>query len=74
MNTVAPIKLHPLPHGGWIMADAISHGIGKTHTNTLRHLVDVNSVSTEKKDIPDSLFDIQFAPGAHVEDATGGKP
>lgn len=42
-------------------------------TRVTRSFVDVNSISIEKKDIPDSLFDIQFPPGAKIENAIIGR-
>ena len=73
---VEAIKLHQLPNGGWIPVQ----GIGRQHIkkpdfelrNVLRVVVDVNSISIDKKDIPDSLFDIQFPPGAKVENGIVG--
>lgn len=70
---VESTKFHPLPNGGWIPLEG-------TQTLTMaregrevrlrsRWITDVNSVSIEKKDIPDSLFDIQFPPGAKIENA-----
>ncbi len=73
---VEGIKLHRLPNGGWIPVQ----GIGRQHIkrpefelhNVLHVVVDVNSISIDKKDIPDSLFDIQFPPGAKVENGIVG--
>jgi hypothetical protein len=67
------IELHQLPNGGWTPVGGISTGIRKTGgKNITRVVVDVNSISIDKKDIPDSLFDIQFPPGAKVENGIVG--
>ncbi len=64
-------KFHQLPNGGWITVegDLKQHTVtakGYVTDLTLRCKVDVNSVSIDKKDIPDSLFDIKFPPGARI--------
>jgi len=77
-TVVESTRFHQLPNGGWMPAEGIvkMHRIreGFIFDLTLRYIVDVNSISIEKKDIPDSLFDIQFPPGARIQDATGGSP
>ncbi len=70
---VAPIKLHELPNGGWIPMETAESLYRYDGTRVARSVVDVNSISIEKKDIPDSLFDIQFPPGAKIENAIIGR-
>ncbi|MBP7053586.1 MAG: hypothetical protein KBE65_21455 [Phycisphaerae bacterium] len=70
-GTVAePTKFHQLPNGGWIAVEGVMrmHRIREGFTMDLGVFctVDVNSISIERKDIPDSLFDIKFPPGAMI--------
>lgn len=73
---VESTKFHPLPNGGWIPLEGTQTlamaGEGREARLRSRWITDVNSISIEKKDIPDSLFDIQFPPGATVTDAIHG--
>jgi hypothetical protein len=70
---VESTKFHPLPNGGWIPLEGTQTltmaGEGREVRLRSRWITDVNSISIEKKDIPDSLFDIQFPPGARIENA-----
>ena len=70
---VASIKLHQLPNGGWIPVEATESLYRYDGTRVSRSVVDVSSISIEKKDIPDSLFDIQFPPDAKIENAVIGQ-
>ncbi len=63
-------RFHQLPNGGWLPVEgnakmSVMRGGSLTEV-TNQWTVDVNSVSIDKKDIPDSLFDIRFPPGAKV--------
>jgi hypothetical protein len=68
-------KFHQLPNGGWIPVEGdITLHLGKkglTYDFHQNFVVDVNSISIDKKDIPDSLFDIQFPPGARIQNHLG---
>jgi len=69
-GVITSIELYQLPNGGWITAAGtrslpFQRGRWKW-TATERVVVDLSTVSTEKEDIPDSLFDIDFADDAHV--------
>jgi hypothetical protein len=63
-------KFHQLSNGGWIPVEGtaklyVTRG-GSLSEVTNQWTVDVNSISIDKKDIPDSLFDIQFPAGAKI--------
>jgi hypothetical protein len=75
-TVVESIKLHQLPNGGWIPVQGVSSGTARIgareRKHTVRLVADVNSISIDRKDIPDSVFDIQFPPGAEVENGIIG--
>jgi hypothetical protein len=72
-SIVDSIKLHKLPNDGWIPVEGTSRGQTRSgSTRTARVVVDVNSISIDRKDIPESLFDIKFPPGAKVENGIIG--
>lgn len=67
---IKSIKLHQLPNGGWIAATgtrSLPFKRGRRRWTAVEHVVvDLNSISVERKDIPDSLFDIDFPDDAHI--------
>jgi hypothetical protein len=72
-----PTKFHQLPNGGWLAVEG-AHTLIRIHEGRearlcSRWIVDVNSISIEKKDIPDNLFDIQFPPGAKIQNTIAGE-
>lgn len=70
-------KWHQLPNGGWIPieGDIKQHQIrkGLVFDYAQHWTVDVNSISIDKKDIPDSLFDIEFPPGTIIQNHIVGR-
>ena len=68
-SEVIGIKLHQLPNGGWfpIEGTLVSYRQEPRPHQRLSHIVvDVNSITILRDDIPDSLFDIHFPEGAKV--------
>lgn len=73
---VDSIRVHQLPNKGWIpvagkRSSPMERG-GWEWIESHRIAVDVDSISIEKKDIPDSLFDIKFPEGARIRNTIVG--
>jgi hypothetical protein len=67
------IETHQLPNGGWIAVKGVSTYFFYPNRETSMHIfVDVNSVTIEKEDIPDSLFTLEFPEGASIYNAITG--
>jgi len=72
-SEVVGIKLHQLPNGGWFPVEGTRISYPHYIHKRLSHIVvDVNSITIEKEDIPDFLFDIIFPVGASVYNAILG--
>jgi beta-lactamase regulating signal transducer with metallopeptidase domain/Leucine-rich repeat (LRR) protein len=73
---VSDVSLYRLPNGGWIPSAGITtfHArLGDVRrVRCTRLCVDINSVRTGADDLPESLFEIDFPPGATVYDARSG--
>ncbi|MFC1781792.1 hypothetical protein ACFLZ8_05985 [Planctomycetota bacterium] len=72
VSEVIWIKLLQLPNGGWFPVEGtrISYRQQPQPYQRLSHIVvDVNSITIEKENIPYSLFDINFPVGARVYNA-----
>lgn len=74
-SEVKSIELHQLPNGGWfpVKGTRILHRRGpKPHSIFDYITVDVNSITIKRKDIPDSLFKLEFPEGARVHNSITG--
>ncbi|MHC4439166.1 MAG: redoxin domain-containing protein, partial [Planctomycetota bacterium] len=75
IGKVKSIELYQLPNGGWFPAKGtrIMHiRSAKPFLDFSHFTVDVNSITTKREDIPDSLFTIEFPEGAEVHNAITG--
>lgn len=74
-SEVIGIKLHQLPNGGWFQVEGtrVSYRQEPRPHQRLSHImVDVNSITIQREDIPESLFDINFPEGARIYNAILG--
>ena len=63
------MELHQLPNGGWfpVKGTRILYRRGPKHNSEFNYItVDVNSITIECKDIPYSLFKLEYPEGARV--------
>ena len=65
---VNDITLHRLPNGGWIPVAGIHRFNNSEYSSRERIRVDVNSIRADDKEVPESLFWIEFPPGATIYD------
>ena len=71
-SEVIGIKLHQLPNGGWFPVEGtrVSYRQKPRPHQRLSHIVvDVNSITIQREDIPESLFEINFPEGAIIYNA-----
>ncbi len=66
------IKPYQLQNDGWIAAEAVHTYFFLNRESSMHISVDVNSVTIEKEDIPDSLFTLEFPEGAKIYNAITG--
>lgn len=74
-SEVVGIRLHQLPNGGWfpVKGTRVSYRQKPQPHQRLSHIVvDVNSITIEREDIPESLFEINFPEGARIYNAILG--
>ena len=74
-SEVKSIELHQLPNGGWFPVKGtrmLYRRSQKSHILFHYITVEVNSITINREDIPDSLFDIDFPVGAQVYNAITG--
>jgi len=74
-SEVIGIKLHQLPNGGWFPVEGtqVSYRQEPRPHQRLSHIVvDVNSITIQREDIPESLFEINFPKGARIHNAIPG--
>lgn len=72
LSRVESIKLHQLPNGGWVPVEGIRTLPFKERVISTHISVDVNSITTRKEDIPDSLFTLEFPEKAQIYNAIVG--
>jgi hypothetical protein len=72
MSEINNIKLHQLPNGAWIPVEGVRSVIFSDYIAYEHISVDVNSISVQRQDIPDSLFRIDFPDGARIFNAMSG--
>ena len=74
-SEVIGIKLHQLPNGGWFPVEGTRVSYRqepRPHQRLYHIMVDVNSITMEREDIPESLFEIDFPEGARIYNAILG--
>ena len=65
-SEIQDVKLAQLSNGGWFPIEA-TRAVHFPEFIAYEHLaIDPNSISTERADIPDSLFNIDFPEGARI--------
>ena len=68
-SEVIGIKLHGLPNGGWFPVEGTRVSYRqkpRPHQRLFHVVVDVNSITIQREDIPESLFEINFPEGARI--------
>ncbi len=72
-SEITDIKHFRLPNGGWIPIEGIRSLHLRAGSISYEHMiVDVNSITIRREDIPDSLFKIDFSEGAGIYDVRSG--
>ena len=74
-SEVIGIKLHQLPNGGWFPVEGtrVSYRQKPRPHQRLYHIVvDVKSITIQREDIPESLFEINFPEGARIYNSISG--
>ncbi len=76
ISEVKSIELHQLPNGGWFPVKGtriLQRGGPPKPYSIFNHItVDINSITIKRKDIPDSLFKLEFPEGARVHNSITG--
>ena len=73
ISQINDIKLHQLPNGAWIPVEGVrSNSFSDEYISYEHIIVDVNSITTRREDIPESLFKIDFPKGAVIYNAISG--
>ena len=73
ISEINDIKLHRLPNGAWIPVQGVRSLKFSDDYITYEHIsVDVNSITVQREEIPESLFRISFPDGARIFNATSG--
>jgi hypothetical protein len=73
MSQINDIKLHQLPNGGWIPIEGVRSIDWQDGSISYEHMtVNVNSITTRREHIPESLFKIDFPDGAGIYNVISG--
>jgi hypothetical protein len=74
-SEVIGIKLHRLPNGGWFPVEGTRVSYcqePRPHQRFWHIVVDVKSITIQREDMPESLFEINFPEGARIHNAILG--
>ncbi|MBN1972920.1 MAG: redoxin domain-containing protein, partial [Sedimentisphaerales bacterium] len=72
MSEINNIELYQLPNGAWLPIKGTRSNNLTSYISYEHISVDVNSVTTKRDDIPESLFEIDFPDGARVHNVFTG--
>ena len=73
IREIKDVELHKLPNGGWFPIKATRATYFSDDISYEYLEIDPTSITIEREEIPDSLFDIEFPGGADVYNAISGR-
>ncbi|GAI10646.1 unnamed protein product, partial [marine sediment metagenome] len=72
---IESIKHHQLPNDGWVPVEGTRslHGLDNNKVLSGHIVIDADTITIRREDIPESLFTITFPEGARVHNAITGQ-